>query len=116
MLGVFAVVGLGGAAAAIVRFHITRGPTGFPWSTLWVNCAGSFLLALLLSALEPTGLVRDFLVAGFCSTFTTFSSFAWQVVVLGRAGRLAAASGLVLLTAVLPVAAAWLGMLLGGWR
>lgn len=108
-----ALVAVGGAVAAVLRHLLTRRSGSFPWGTLRVNCLGAFLLGFLMVAFEPAGLVRGLLVTGFCSTFTTFSSFAWQVVELGRARRVASAAGLVLMTLVLPVVAVWLGKVLG---
>jgi CrcB protein len=109
---VFALA-LGGGIAAMLRFLLTRRPAAFPWSTLLVNMAGAFALGFIVTAIAPTGQWRALLVTGFCGTFTTLSSFAWQTVVLGRDGRIGAALAYMAMTILLPLTAVWAGTLLG---
>jgi CrcB protein len=107
------VLAAGGAVAAILRLFLTREPAAFPWSTLLVNIAGAFALGFIVAAFEPTGLWRSLLITGFCGTLTTFSSFAWETVVLGRAGRNVAALAYMAMTILLPLTGIWAGTLLG---
>lgn len=65
---------------------------GFPLATFLNNLAGAFALGLLLEALvragDDTGYIqRARLLAGtgFCGAFTTYSTFAVEIVQLGRA-------------------------------
>ncbi|GAA0507015.1 putative fluoride ion transporter CrcB 2 [Saccharopolyspora subtropica] len=82
----FALVALGGAMGACLRFLTdrwvqARHDTGFPWGTLVVNAVGSLLLGLLTGATlfgapAPTALVG----VGFCGALTTFSTFGYESV------------------------------------
>lgn len=81
------LIGVAGAAGAVARHlvgtWIGRLPGGwaFPWGTLVVNTAGSFLLGLVTGlfvgrgALAPE--VKAVLGTGFLGAFTTFST--WQL-------------------------------------
>jgi CrcB protein len=66
-----------------------------PWPVLAVNVAGSFLLGVLLAEewTHPRTrvLLHDAGAIGFCGGLTTFSTFAVEVVDLGRNGRVGAA-------------------------
>ncbi len=83
------LVAAGGALGAVGRHLVTVAATawlgsGFPWGTLIVNVAGSFLLGVLVALLSavwtPPGEMRLFLVTGFLGAFTTFSAFSLDVV------------------------------------
>lgn len=83
------LVAAGGALGALARYLVTAGATawlgsGFPWGTLIVNVAGSFLLGVLVGLLSaawtPPGDMRLFLATGFLGAFTTFSAFSLDVV------------------------------------
>ena len=104
------LVALGAAVGAPLRYLVDRavGSHNFPWGTLGVNVAGSFLLGLLSgAALAGDGLAV--LGVGFCGGFTTYSSFAVQTHRLGWA-RGAAYSTLTIVTAL---AACTSGYLIG---
>ena len=84
------LVFVGGGLGAMSRHAMGRatfhafGP-GFPWGTLTVNVAGSFLIGLAvgLFALFETGQpTRLFLVTGFLGGFTTFSAFSLDSLTL----------------------------------
>lgn len=85
------MVAMGGAIGASGRYMVgvlaTRwfGIT-FPWGTLIVNILGSFLMGVLVSTLalrfSVSNEVRAFLAIGILGGFTTFSSFALDVVYL----------------------------------
>jgi CrcB protein len=66
-----------------------------PWAVLAVNAAGSVLLGVLLAEewTHPRTrvLLHDAGAIGFCGGLTTFSTFAVEVVDLGRDGRIGAA-------------------------
>ncbi len=81
-----ALVALGAAVGAVVRFLVSRWADDerFPAGTLLVNVAGSFLLGLLV-ARGVTGNAAALLGTGFCGGLTTYSSFAVQTHRLGRA-------------------------------
>lgn len=82
-----ALVGFGAAVGAVSRYAAGYliDSTAFPWSTLIVNVAGSFLLGIvLLSGLDSR--LRLAVGVGFCGAFTTFSSFSFQTVTLWEHG------------------------------
>ncbi len=71
---------LGAGARYLTYVEITRWwSSGFPWSTLTVNVAGSLLIgvlaALFLERWPETVGLRIFLITGFLGGFTTFSAF-----------------------------------------
>ena len=91
----------------------------FPWGTLIVNIAGSFIIGLFATLTGPEGrifvgsLTRGFVMIGFCGGFTTFSLFSLETVQLVRAGSFGLASIYVTLSLGLWLAGAWAGMALG---
>jgi fluoride exporter len=112
-------IAVGGAAGSLARYWIGTGLLGvsqaFPFGTLLINVAGSFLLGALLTGLPsfPPTALRAGLMIGVCGGFTTFSTFSGEVVALverGAVGRAAAYAGA---SVLLSAAAAWAGMLLG---
>ncbi len=93
----------------------------FPWGTLLVNVAGSFLIGVASSwsaSLDhpwaPGPEARAFIMVGFCGGYTTFSAFSLQTLQLLREGQLWYALGNVVLSAALCLIAVWLGYLAGG--
>ena len=61
----------------------------FPWATLTVNVAGSFLIGLfyaLSARLHLSEETRLFLTTGLCGGFTTFSTFSHENLALLRQG------------------------------
>jgi CrcB protein len=112
-------VGAGGAIGAIGRYTIMAAVGhwfghGFPWGTLLVNVAGSFLLGAFveLSALvwSPSPELRAFLVIGLFGAFTTFSAFALDVQVLWVRGMILASLGYVLASVTFSVLGLFAGM------
>ena len=59
-------------------------PESFPFGTLVVNVAGSFLLGLIMFYFNDRELLgpnlRIFLAIGFCGGFTTFSTFSLETM------------------------------------
>lgn len=112
--------GIGAAARHVASLAAlaTFGPA-FPWGTLTVNVAGSFVIGLYATLTGPGGrlhaapALRQFVLAGFCGGFTTFSIFSLETLRLARDGRVALAGAYVLLSALLWLVAVWLGYLLG---
>jgi len=82
------LVALGGAAGSILRYLTDRRvqrwrDSPFPFGTLTVNIAGSFVLGFLsgwlLHGAEPSS-VRALVAVGFCGGLTTFSTFGYETV------------------------------------
>lgn len=96
----FLLVALGGALGSVLRY-VSAVAVGrwaaspFPWGTLFVNIAGSFMIGLVmmwvLKAGEEREHLRLLLVTGVMGGFTTFSSFSWETWRLIEDGRLGAA-------------------------
>lgn len=114
------LVFLGGCAGTWARASIQAAwpvrPDAVPWSTLVINAAGSFLLALLLESLvhagPDVGLRRGVRLAignGFLGAFTTYSTLSVETArrALGGQALLGAAYmlGSVVVGALLAVAA-----------
>ena len=115
---VIAVVFAGGCLGGAARYWVTSTHPGgaFPWSTLAVNLAGAFLLALVVviaSELVPSRYLRPLVGTGFCGALTTFSSVVVAVDRLFAHHRAAIAIGYLLATIAGGLAAAVLGLLLG---
>jgi len=87
-------VALGGAAGSLARFYIVvamkRLDTVFPWGTLLVNVAGSFLIgaiwAWFLDRPDTPEWVRVGLMTGVMGGYTTLSSVSLETVLLLESG------------------------------
>jgi len=114
----YLLAALGGALGALGRWAVAEAlpsPGGWPWSTVLVNLTGCFLLGALLAGLafrsaEPAW-VRPFLAVGVLGGYTTYSTFAVEVVGLVDDGSPLLAAGYVLVSVVGGVAAVALGAL-----
>ncbi len=89
----------------------------WPWGTFFINISGAFILGALLEALARLGedagwRQRARLCAGTggCGAFTTYSTLALETVLLSRNGHLATAVGYGVISVVLGIVAAWLGI------
>ncbi len=89
-------IAVGGALGACSRFVLsslcyTRFGTRFPWGTLCVNVAGSFLagglvgMAIWGEILSPVWM--DTLVKGYLGALTTFSTFTLDTLACFRQGK-----------------------------
>ncbi len=112
-------IALGGAVGAMARFWCTEFvhrffERGFPVGTLCVNVIGSFLIGylslFLLSKLTFTDVLRSFVLIGILGAFTTFSTFSLDTVNLFLSGKFTYAVFYVLLSILLCVIAAGLGV------
>ncbi|TGD41837.1 fluoride efflux transporter CrcB [Pseudotabrizicola sediminis] len=87
-------VALGGAIGASLRYLVQLGSlrlfgTGFPFGTLMINVAGSFLMGMLVVVLAEKGGMRlaPFLMTGILGGFTTFSAFSLDAISLWERGE-----------------------------
>lgn len=117
---VWAAVALGGALGACLRHGagllVAKG--AWPWATLLVNLAGSFLLGFL-AARYPKGAglspeAFKLWTTGFCGALTTYSTFNLELLELGRGAGGASALGYGLGTALGALACGALGLRVGG--
>lgn len=74
-----AVVAAGGAIGAGVRYLLSQQYSGI-WTVAVINIVGSLLLGILAAVLGPDRLWRLFLGVGVLGGFTTFSTFAVDIV------------------------------------
>lgn len=87
----FLLAAAGGAIGSAARYLVSITTVqlfghGFPWGTLAVNIAGSFLMGLFIAfgaqRLSLSEDLRVLLAVGFLGGFTTFSAFSLDFVVL----------------------------------
>ncbi len=89
---VWVLLALGGAAGALARYGVAtaisrRAGGSFPAGTLAVNILGAFLLGVVVTGLASSPLqvqLGALLAVGFLGDFTTFSTFAYEGVMLAR--------------------------------
>lgn len=94
MLNCFCV-GMGGFIGASARYLLSlipiQGKSGFPWTTLFINAAGAFLIGCISAFAAKIGIGSSslilFLKTGVCGGFTTFSTFALESYVLMENGK-----------------------------
>lgn len=119
---VWLLIALGAAAGAPSRWLLdgyvqARHDSVFPWGTFIVNTLGSLLLGLVMGAsMEGDDLVRLVALAGtgFCGAFTTFSTFAYESIVLAEEGSSPLAVVNVVGSVAAGLAAAFAGWTLAG--
>jgi len=119
----YGLVALGSSIGALARWGIgdvmTASANGWPWPTLAVNVAGSFLIGALAALVARhrgplAGLPAQLLLTiGFCGSFTTFSAFSLEVLLIFQAGRPALALSYVVASVILWLVAAWAGYAAG---
>jgi fluoride exporter len=112
-----AVVMVGGAVGTAARYGLGQrfpvGASSFPVVTLAENVAGAALLGLLLTVLAVRDLPqwwRLLLATGVLGSFTTFSTFAAEVVLLVHDGAVVVALAYTTATMALGIAAAAAGV------
>ena len=112
-------VGAGGFFGAGLRFLVSGWvyqliPNAvFPWGTLVVNVSGCLVLGLLGGVAELRGALsattRLFLFVGLLGGFTTFSTLAYETVLLADGSQIVRATSNVVAHIALGLAAAWIG-------
>lgn len=112
-------IAAGGAVGAMLRYWTAqavynRFGTAFPWGTLTVNVAGSlvmgFLYIWLIERMAAGPALRAFLTIGLLGAFTTFSTFSIETLNLLESGQAGRALANVLLSVIVCIAAAGLGV------
>ncbi len=112
-------VGCGGFVGAVLRWwlsvFVARVTTeGFPWGTFVVNILGCLVMGVLAGLVETRNVLgphmRHALVVGFVGSFTTFSTFGRETLILMERGATLMATIYVLASLVFGLAAVWLGM------
>jgi len=111
-------VAAGAIFGALARFYVTNLSSeishhhGFPYGTLIVNVAGSFIVGYVLTwtADHTHDHWRLLAATGFCGAFTTFSAFAYESLSYWHQGRYAIFLGNIALNNVLCLFAVGLGI------
>lgn len=88
--------------------------TAFPIATLLTNIIGSFLLGMLFASIYKTGrrhvIVHHLFGVGFLGSFTTFSTFAVDALLLFQIGHIVQAAFYIIGTTVLSILFAYIGV------
>ena len=119
---VLGAISAGGALGALARYGLAAAwphrPGRFPWATFVTNVSGCLLIGVLMVLVTEVWsahrLLRPFLGVGVLGGYTTYSSFAVEVVNLVDDGAPVLAAGYVLVSVVGGVAAVALGVLTAG--
>ena len=113
-------IAAGGAVGALLRYWTStavhsRLGTAFPYGTLAVNVLGSLLMGFLyiwlIERMAAGPALRAFLLIGVLGAFTTFSTFSMETLNLMEAGHPGKALANMLVSVIVCVAAAGLGVL-----
>ncbi|MCH4294434.1 fluoride efflux transporter CrcB [Shewanella sp. 3B26] len=110
-------VAAGGAIGAVLRYSISILTLqlfggGFPFGTLIVNVAGSFLMGCIYALAELSHISPEWkalIGIGLLGALTTFSTFSNETLLLMQQGELVKASLNVLLNLILCLTVVYLG-------
>jgi CrcB protein len=122
MLKTIVLIAVAGAFGAVSRYGTALGVysifgRSFPYGTLFVNVAGSFLMGLLSIMLLDRFNVgpewRAAILVGFLGSFTTFSTFSIETLNLLEQGDFSRALLNMALSLSLCIMAVWFGVSVG---
>ena len=114
-------IAAGGAIGAVGRYAVMMVVShllgaGYPYGTLIVNLIGSFVLGGLVESLKHFSAISNelhvFLIVGVLGSFTTFSTFSMDVVVLMQRNEMFAAGLYILGSFVVSIGGLFLAMVL----
>lgn len=113
-------VGVAGAVGSVARYLIDgavqdRTSGFFPFGTLTVNLAGSFVLGVLAGAAlhhADTATAKTIIGTGFCGGLTTWSTASWETIRLVEEGAADTAVRFTITNMAASLAAAGLGLLI----
>jgi CrcB protein len=122
MLKTLVFIAVGGAFGAVSRYATSLGVysllgRNFPYGTLFVNVAGSFLMGVLsIMLLERFNLGPEWraaILVGFLGSYTTFSTFSIETLNLLELGDINRAVLNMGLSLTLCLLAVWFGINVG---
>ena len=124
----FVLIGVGGVLGANTRYLVSiwavrRFGISFPVGTFLINASGSFAIGLLATVIQTTLgnsiEARLLVLTGFLGGYTTFSTYAYESVILFQEGENRAALLNWLGSAVVGIVACLIGIAIGslvsGW-
>lgn len=112
------MISLGAILGANLRYFVAQYvaeliPSEFPYGTLIINISASFILGFFLIWVSERVLAdprwRLFVAVGFCATYSTYSSYAFETFALLEKGNLALAVWNILATNAVCFVAVMLG-------
>lgn len=115
-------IAAGGAVGSVLRWAVSNGVYSmfgrtFPYGTLAVNVAGSFLMGFLfvmmVERLDMSGMWRMAILVGFLGAFTTFSTFSIETVNLLQGGDFMRALLNIGVSVLFCLVATWVGFRIG---
>lgn len=114
-------ISIGAIVGASARYSVSRfvakvGSASFPYGTLLINITGSFILGLFLvwstERALPDPRWRLLVAIGFCGSYTTFSSYAFESFSLFEQGHYVLFASNVLLSNLLCLAGVLAGAMI----
>jgi fluoride exporter len=113
-------IALGSGIGGVARFACAEAAAwlfggAFPWGILIINALGSFVIGFFFTYTGPDGRLpvspttRQFVMAGLCGGYTTFSAFSLDTLDLMRDGRLLAAGANIVLSLLVCLLLVWAG-------
>ena len=114
-------IAAGGAIGALGRYAVITVAShlfgaGYPYGTILVNLIGSFLLGGFVEGLKHFSAISNelqvFLIVGILGSFTTFSTFSMDVVVLMQRNEMFAAGLYIVGSLVISIGGLFLAMVL----
>ena len=114
-------IAAGGAIGAVGRYAVMTAVShllgaGYPYGTIMVNLIGSFVLGGLVESLKYFSVISNelqvFLIVGVLGSFTTFSTFSMDVVVLMQRNEMFAAGLYILGSIVVSIGGLFLAIIL----
>jgi CrcB protein len=118
----FLAISIAAIVGANLRYLLSRiaarefGPV-FPYGTLFINVVGSFIVGFFIIWTTERVLIdprwRLLVVIGFCGSFTTFSSYAFETMAYFEQGQWGLLAVNILSNNLLCLGAAFAGMALG---
>jgi len=116
-------IALGGASGAVFRYLVyyyfdRLHQSDFPWATFIVNISGSFLIGFLWGLFDRYYIspgLRMFIFIGLLGSFTTFSTFAFDVLSLTKDGEFRLMIAYLLSSNILGIGMAFAGFYACKW-